>query len=54
MKELIKNVVNARILALLVDCVYNSIYLTVHDPWSFYLNSQSRGEIDNEKTFDCN
>lgn len=48
MKELIKNAVNARILALLLNCVYNSIYFTVHDLRSFDLNSAqslTRGEI---------
>jgi len=53
MKEFIKNAVNARILVLLVNCVYNSIYLTVRDLWSFDLNSAqslTRGEIVNEKS----
>lgn len=40
-KELIKNAVNARILALLVNCVCNSIYFTFHDLSSIHLNSQS-------------
>ena len=48
MKELIKNAVNTGILALLLNCIYNSIYLTVHDLRSFDLNSAqslTRGEI---------